>query len=60
MKDKREKDHRHKNKTAATKDHDQRKTNRRERECDGYTYIEMVGWMDRREKCRRDSDRFSD
>jgi len=57
---KREEHHRDENKTGAAKDHNQRQTNRRERECEGYTYIEMVGWMDRREKCRRDDDRISE
>ena len=58
MTDKREKHHRHEKKTGAVEDHNQRKRKRREKECEGYAYIEMVGWMDRREKCRRDDDRF--
>jgi hypothetical protein len=32
---------------------EQRKDERRKCECQGYCYIEMVGWMDRREKERR-------
>ncbi|WP_419658583.1 uncharacterized protein Dvar_74150 [Desulfosarcina variabilis str. Montpellier] len=35
---------------------DRRKNHRRTHESQGYAYIEMVGWMDRREKLRRDSD----
>ena len=60
MTDKRKKDHRHENKAVADQDHDQRKKNRRERACQGYAYIEMVGWIDRREQCRRNDDRFSE
>lgn len=60
MTEKREKHHSHKNKTGAVKDQNQRKTNRREQECEGYAYIEMVGWIDRREKCRRNDDRISE
>lgn len=39
---------------------DQRKTKRRQRQCEGYTYIEMVGWIDRREILRRDEDCLGD
>jgi hypothetical protein len=60
MTDKREKDHRPERETRTAQNQNQRKTNRRERECEGYIYIEMVGWMDRREKCRRDDDRFNE
>lgn len=35
---------------------DRRKYRRRTHECEGYAYIEMVGWMDRREKLRRNND----
>lgn len=35
---------------------DRRKDHRRTHACEGYAYIEMVGWMDRREKIRRDND----
>ncbi len=45
---------------GAVVDNCQRKTERRSRKCEGYCYIEMVGWMDRREKCRRDDDRFNE
>ena len=31
---------------------ERRKEERRKRVCDGYCYIEMVGWMDRREQIR--------
>ena len=48
------------NAAGAVKDDNHRKSERRDRECEGYCYIEMVGWMDRREKCRRDNDRFID
>ena len=47
------------NEARAVMDDNHRKSDRRNRECEGYCYIEMVGWMDRREKCRRDNDRFS-
>lgn len=60
MTDNREKHHQNESETRAVKDHNQRKTKRRERECEGYAYIEMVGWIDRREKCRRDDDRFNE
>jgi hypothetical protein len=60
MTEKQEKNHRHKNKTEAVKDQNQRKADRRQNECEGYAYIEMVGWIDRREKCRRDGDRISE
>ncbi|MDJ0781820.1 MAG: hypothetical protein QNJ22_07595 [Desulfosarcinaceae bacterium] len=33
-----------------------RKRERRIEKCEGYTYISMVGWMDRRCKKRRESD----
>jgi hypothetical protein len=29
---------------------------RRKKPCEGYAYISMVGWMDRREKTRRKED----
>ena len=35
---------------------ERRKDYRRTNESQGYAYIEMVGWMDRREKVRRDND----
>ena len=60
MKDQREEQQRRENETRPVEDDNQRKIKRRERECEGYTYIEMVGWMDRREKCRREDDRISD
>ncbi len=44
----------------AVMDDNHRKSERRNITCEGYCYIEMVGWMDRREKCRRDNDRFID
>ena len=39
---------------------DQRQSKRRQRKCEGYTYIEMVGWIDRREILRRDEDCLDD
>jgi hypothetical protein len=60
MTDKPEKNYRHESGPHTVKDHNQRKTKRRERECEGYAYIEMVGWIDRREKCRRDGDHFNE
>ena len=33
-----------------------RRSERREQESEGYTYISMVGWMDRRCKTRRKGD----
>lgn len=41
--------------TDTAKD-ERRKDHRRTNECEGYAYIEMVGWMDRRERVRRDND----
>lgn len=35
---------------------DRRRNHRRTNESEGYAYIEMVGWMDRREKIRRNND----
>lgn len=33
-----------------------RSEDRRTNECEGYTYISTVGWICRREKCRRKND----
>ena len=33
-----------------------RQDHRRTNESEGYAYIEMVGWMDRRERVRRNND----
>ena len=41
--------------TDTAKD-ERRKDRRRTNECEGYAYIEMVGWMDRRERMRRNND----
>lgn len=35
---------------------ERRENHRRTNECEGYAYIEMVGWMDRRERVRRNND----
>lgn len=35
---------------------ERRKEHRRKDECEGYAYIQMVGWMDRRERTRRETD----
>lgn len=48
------------NLTKIVKEDDRRKDERRKQACKGYCYIEMVGWMDRRERSRRDDDCFSD
>jgi hypothetical protein len=37
-------------------DQERRKDHRRTNASQGYAYIEMVGWMDRREKIRRNND----
>lgn len=34
-----------------------RKSERRQKAGNGYAYISMVGWMDRREQTRRNDDR---
>jgi hypothetical protein len=39
-----------------TEDANRRRAERRIQESRGYTYISMVGWMDRREKKRREDD----
>lgn len=36
--------------------HERRKDHRRTHASKGYAYIQMVGWMDRRERIRRDDD----
>jgi hypothetical protein len=41
---------------SAEKELNRRRTERRIHESKGYTYISMVGWMDRREKKRRRDD----
>ena len=56
MKDQQEEQQDRVNPTKAVKDKCQRQTERRKQKCEGYCYIEMVGWMDRREKLRRDDD----
>jgi hypothetical protein len=35
---------------------ERRSIERRTKKSEGYTYIQIVGWIDRREKNRRDSD----
>jgi hypothetical protein len=35
---------------------DHRHGERRQQESEGYVYMSMVGWMDRREKTRREDD----
>lgn len=37
-----------------------RKRQRRMKKSRGYAYISMVGWVDRREKIRRENDTFSE
>ena len=46
--------------SQTTRVNEQRKSKRRQRECEGYAYIEMVGWIDRREILRREEDRLGD
>ena len=60
MKDQQEEQQPCMNEDEAAMDKCQRRSERRSRKCEGYCYIEMVGWMDRREKCRRDDDRFNE
>lgn len=60
MKDPQKEKQRCVNEAGTVMDNCQRKSERRSRECEGYCYIEMVGWIDRREKCRRDDDSFCD
>lgn len=43
-------------KERAIPDNDRRGKDRRKDACEGYTYIQMVGWMDRRERARREGD----
>jgi hypothetical protein len=56
MKDQQEKKHNPLKASKTSKTIDQRKIERRQRKCEGYTYIQMVGWIDRREMLRRDED----
>ena len=53
MKDRREEQRVRKNHARTATDDERRKEDRRKQECRGYCYIEMVGWMDRRESVRR-------
>ena len=39
---------------------ERRNGERRHRKSKGYTYISIVGWICRREKCRRECDTFFD
>jgi hypothetical protein len=41
---------------SETIQNERRKEYRRTNESEGYAYIEMVGWMDRRERIRRNDD----
>ena len=38
---------------------DRRSIERRAKKSEGYTYIQIVGWIDRRERSRRASDTFA-
>lgn len=53
MKDQREDQRVRGNRARATTRDERRKEDRRKQACLGYCYIEMVGWMDRRENVRR-------
>ena len=46
------------NTCTETHQDERRQDHRRANECEGYAYIQMVGWMDRRERVRRNSDPF--
>ena len=60
MKDQQKKKNDRLDASKTSKTIDQRKKKRRQRECEGYTYIQMVGWIDRREMLRRDEDCLGD
>jgi hypothetical protein len=60
MQDPQKKKNRRLNASKRAKVIDKRQSKRRQRECKGYTYIEMVGWIDRREILRRDEDCLGD
>lgn len=47
------------NGARAAPDNERRKEDRRKETCEGYWYIEMVGWMDRRESVRRKDSNVS-
>jgi len=53
MEDQREEQHGCSNGARAALESERRKEDRRKKSCEGYCYIEMVGWMDRRESVRR-------
>jgi hypothetical protein len=56
-----EQEHSHRqedNTPPATAENNRRRTERRIHESKGYAYISMVGWMDRREKKRRQDDDY--
>jgi hypothetical protein len=44
---------------SANEEANRRQTERRTHESKGYAYISMVGWMDRREKKRRQDDDYN-
>lgn len=56
MQNQQEKQQAHENACPAAKAENKRKSERRKNECEGYVYIEMVGWIDRRECLRRNDD----
>ena len=47
------------NGSQAAPENERRKEDRRKQACEGYWYIEMVGWMDRRESVRRKDSNVS-
>ncbi|BBO69884.1 hypothetical protein DSCA_38140 [Desulfosarcina alkanivorans] len=53
MDDQREEQHVRTNGARAALESERRQEDRRKKSCEGYCYIEMVGWMDRRESLRR-------
>lgn len=60
MKESQEQKQRREELSGEAMDTERRKNERREQESRGYAYIEMVGWMDRRERVRRGGNGFSD
>jgi hypothetical protein len=60
MKDKQPKSAPQKKRQPTFSSKERRKKERRKDACEGYAYIQMVGWMDRRERARRDNDCIQD
>jgi hypothetical protein len=58
MEAQREKRDVHFNGARAVSENERRKEERRQQPCEGYWYIQMVGWMDRRESVRRKDNHY--